>query len=270
MESPSRGEAGGAAARAEGTGESPAPGTPRAEGTPGRAGGGEELPPRLGLSAQREQRGAMSLGEAALLPFPHLSGAVDVVAVRQADGSIKCSPFYVRFGKYQGLLRRRDKLVKIHINGQEVPLNMYVGRTGEAYFVQPVGGGLGAGEGEVSAAEDLPAYTVANHSYLLGGGRPAAWARGGRAASLGIQTPGAHMATSWRLSRRDRGAGRPSGVPSGASSRSWPTPPRAASRRHQGSASRLREAMTWPPRRLPLVWRRTRAARLRGWGATGR
>ena len=190
MESPSRGEAGGAAARAEGTGESPAPGTPRAEGTPGRAGGGEELPPRLGLSAQREQRGAMSLGEAALLPFPHLSGAVDVVAVRQADGSIKCSPFYVRFGKYQGLLRRRDKLVKIHINGQEVPLNMYVGRTGEAYFVQPVGGGLGAGEGEVSAAEDLPAYTVANHSYLLGGGAPSSVGAGWPRSELGDSDAG--------------------------------------------------------------------------------
>ena len=191
MEPPSGGAAAGEARTPTpraGPGES-APDTP-AEGTPGRAGGGEELPPRLGLSAQRAQRGAMSLGEAALLPFPHLSGAVDVVAVRQADGSIKCSPFYVRFGKYQGLLRRRDKMVKIHVNGQEVPLNMYVGRTGEAYFVQPVEGGLGAAEGEGGGTGDLPAYTVANHSYLLGGGAPSSVGAGWPRSELGDSDAG--------------------------------------------------------------------------------
>ena len=136
----------------------------------------------------------MSLGEAALLPFPHLSGAVDVVAVRQEDGSIKCSPFYVRFGKYQGLLRRRDKLVKIHVNGQEVPLNMYVGRTGEAYFVQPVEGrGLADAGGEDETAGGLPAYTVGSlgsHSYLLGGGPPSSVGVGWPRSELGDSDAG--------------------------------------------------------------------------------
>ena len=78
-----------------------------------------------------------SVMDGLLTPFPHLSGAVDVVAVRQPDGSIRASPFYVRFGKFQGLLRRREKVVKINVNGQDVPLHMYVGRTGEAYFMEP-------------------------------------------------------------------------------------------------------------------------------------
>ena len=239
MEPPSGGAAAGEARTPTpraGPGES-APGTP-AEGTPGRAGGGEELPPRLGLSAQRAQRGAMSLGEAALLPFPHLSGAVDVVAVRQADGSIKCSPFYVRFGKYQGLLRRRDKLVKIHVNGQEVPLNMYVGRTGEAYFVQPVEGGLGAAEGEGGGTGDLPAYTVANHSYLLGGGGSQQRGRGVAAQRAG------------GLRRRELARRRPAPRAAGTGGRCAPPAPPAEPPGGAGRHRRERQAAgpRGPPR----------------------
>ena len=37
----------------------------------------------------------------------YLTGAVDIIAVRQADGSIKTTPFHVRFGKL-GVLRTGD------------------------------------------------------------------------------------------------------------------------------------------------------------------
>jgi len=39
-----------------------------------------------------------------------LSGSIDVVVVRQPDGTFRCSPFHVRFGKL-GVLRSREKVV---------------------------------------------------------------------------------------------------------------------------------------------------------------
>ena len=38
-----------------------------------------------------------------------LSGAIDIVAVRNDDGSIKSSPFHVRFGK----LKVRTHLIRV-------------------------------------------------------------------------------------------------------------------------------------------------------------
>lgn len=39
-----------------------------------------------------------------------LSGCIDVIVVRQPDGTFQCSPFHVRFGKL-GVLRSREKIV---------------------------------------------------------------------------------------------------------------------------------------------------------------
>ena len=39
-----------------------------------------------------------------------LTGAIDVVVVKQEDGSYVSSPFHVRFGK-MGVLRAREKVV---------------------------------------------------------------------------------------------------------------------------------------------------------------
>ncbi|NWT09974.1 LPIN3 phosphatase, partial [Vireo altiloquus] len=64
-----------------------------------------------------------------------LSGCIDVVVVRQPDNSFKCSPFHVRFGKL-GVLRSREKVVDIEINGQPVDLQMKLGDNGEAFFVE--------------------------------------------------------------------------------------------------------------------------------------
>ena len=55
--------------------------------------------------------------------------------MRQAEGRVSyLSPFYVRFGKYQGLLKRREKEVYITVNGVTMPWSMRLGRTGVAYF----------------------------------------------------------------------------------------------------------------------------------------
>ena len=59
----------------------------------------------------------------------------DLIAVKQRDGSLKCSPFYVRFGKYQGLIRGREKVVTVTVNGVLMDFTMRLGRSGEAFFV---------------------------------------------------------------------------------------------------------------------------------------
>ncbi|KAA0710804.1 Phosphatidate phosphatase LPIN1 [Triplophysa tibetana] len=64
-----------------------------------------------------------------------LSGCIDVIVVRQSDGSLQCSPFHVRFGK-MGVLRSREKVVDIEINGEPVSLQMKLGENGEAFFVK--------------------------------------------------------------------------------------------------------------------------------------
>ncbi|NXH12799.1 LPIN2 phosphatase, partial [Bucco capensis] len=64
-----------------------------------------------------------------------LSGCIDVIVVRQQDGSFQCSPFHVRFGKL-GVLRSKEKVIDIEINGDAVDLHMKLGDNGEAFFVQ--------------------------------------------------------------------------------------------------------------------------------------
>uniref|UniRef100_A0A665WL47 phosphatidate phosphatase n=1 Tax=Echeneis naucrates TaxID=173247 RepID=A0A665WL47_ECHNA len=64
-----------------------------------------------------------------------LSGCIDVIVIRQPDGTFQCSPFHVRFGKL-GVLRSREKVIDIEINGEPVELHMKLGDNGEAFFVQ--------------------------------------------------------------------------------------------------------------------------------------
>ncbi|KAJ7338714.1 hypothetical protein JRQ81_012616 [Phrynocephalus forsythii] len=64
-----------------------------------------------------------------------LSGCIDVIVVQQQDGTYMCSPFHVRFGKL-GVLRSKEKVIDIEINGEAVDLHMKLGDNGEAFFVQ--------------------------------------------------------------------------------------------------------------------------------------
>ncbi|XP_018569691.1 phosphatidate phosphatase LPIN3 isoform X1 [Anoplophora glabripennis] len=64
-----------------------------------------------------------------------LTGAIDVIVVEQPDGSYNCSPFHVRFGKL-GVLRSREKVVDIEINGEPQEIHMKLGESGEAFFVE--------------------------------------------------------------------------------------------------------------------------------------
>ncbi|XP_049959449.1 phosphatidate phosphatase LPIN2 isoform X3 [Schistocerca serialis cubense] len=74
-----------------------------------------------------------------------LTGAIDVVVVEQPDGNFTCSPFHVRFGKL-GVLRSREKVVDIEINGEPQDIHMKLGESGEAFFVEEVPSGNGSDE----------------------------------------------------------------------------------------------------------------------------
>jgi phosphatidate phosphatase LPIN len=63
-----------------------------------------------------------------------LSGAIDVIVVEQEDGSLACSPFHVRFGKFS-LLRPSEKKVEFKVNDERRDFPMKLGEGGEAFFV---------------------------------------------------------------------------------------------------------------------------------------
>jgi phosphatidate phosphatase LPIN len=63
-----------------------------------------------------------------------LSGAIDVIVVEQEDGTLTCSPFHVRFGKFS-LLRPYEKKVEFKVNGVKQDYSMKLGEGGEAFFV---------------------------------------------------------------------------------------------------------------------------------------
>lgn len=63
-----------------------------------------------------------------------LSGAIDVIVVEHPDGTLACSPFHVRFGKFQ-ILKPSQKKVEVLVNGKSTNVPMKLGESGEAYFV---------------------------------------------------------------------------------------------------------------------------------------
>ncbi|KAL8523322.1 hypothetical protein ACS0TY_013338 [Phlomoides rotata] len=75
-------------------------------------------------------------------PFHPFGGAVDIIVVEQPDGSYKSSPWYVRFGKFQGVLKSKEKVVKISVNGVDADFHMYLDHKGEAFFLTEVDEGI--------------------------------------------------------------------------------------------------------------------------------
>ena len=65
-----------------------------------------------------------------------LSGCLDIIAVKQPDGSLKASPFHARFGKNLRVMKTENKLVQLWINDVQTNILMKLGPAGEAYFVQ--------------------------------------------------------------------------------------------------------------------------------------
>ncbi|XP_068644278.1 phosphatidate phosphatase PAH1-like [Aristolochia californica] len=73
-------------------------------------------------------------------PFHPFGGAVDIIVVEQQDGTFRSTPWYVRFGKFQGVLKGAEKNVKIIVNGVEANFHMNLDNSGEAYFVREIDG----------------------------------------------------------------------------------------------------------------------------------
>ncbi|XP_020113999.1 phosphatidate phosphatase PAH1 [Ananas comosus] len=71
-------------------------------------------------------------------PFHPFGGAVDVIVVEQQDGTYRSTPWYVRFGKFQGVLKGAEKIVTISVNGVEANFHMYLDNSGQAYFMREV------------------------------------------------------------------------------------------------------------------------------------
>uniref|UniRef100_A0A665WKV4 phosphatidate phosphatase n=1 Tax=Echeneis naucrates TaxID=173247 RepID=A0A665WKV4_ECHNA len=93
-----------------------------------------------------------------------LSGCIDVIVIRQPDGTFQCSPFHVRFGKL-GVLRSREKVIDIEINGEPVELHMKLGDNGEAFFVQETEQQNVSSVTEIYVAFQL--FTCRAHSFML-------------------------------------------------------------------------------------------------------
>ena len=60
-----------------------------------------------------------------------LTGANDIIAVVDEDGSIKASPFSVQFGKKDIWFPRSGHLVSLEVNGKDVSLAMVLDSEGQ-------------------------------------------------------------------------------------------------------------------------------------------
>ncbi|KAH8504702.1 hypothetical protein H0E87_012079 [Populus deltoides] len=99
-------------------------------------------------------------------PFHPFGGAVDVIVVQQQDGTFQSTPWYVRFGKFQGVLKRAEKIVRININGDEANFHMYLDNSGEAYFIKEVEPGKGS---EASGViKDSDSMAMSNEDVSVG------------------------------------------------------------------------------------------------------
>jgi phosphatidate phosphatase LPIN len=97
-------------------------------------------------------------------PFHPFGGAVDVIVVQQQDGTFRSTPWYVRFGKFQGVLKGAEKIVHIAVNGVEANFHMYLDNSGEAYFIKEVDTGKGSETNGVVKDSDSLEVTVDDSS----------------------------------------------------------------------------------------------------------
>ncbi|KAG7662707.1 ned1 [[Candida] subhashii] len=63
-----------------------------------------------------------------------LSGAIDIIVVEHADGTLHTSPWHIRFGKFQ-IIKPSQKKVDLYVNEIKTDLPMKLGEGGEAFFV---------------------------------------------------------------------------------------------------------------------------------------
>ncbi|KAJ7632102.1 Lipin/Ned1/Smp2-domain-containing protein [Mycena rosella] len=68
-----------------------------------------------------------------------LTGAIDVIVIQRPTSNgateLACSPFHVRFGKWQVLRPGEKMATQSSVNGHTIPFDMKIGDAGEAFFV---------------------------------------------------------------------------------------------------------------------------------------
>uniref|UniRef100_A0A0D6R5X6 Lipin N-terminal domain-containing protein n=1 Tax=Araucaria cunninghamii TaxID=56994 RepID=A0A0D6R5X6_ARACU len=64
--------------------------------------------------------------------------AVDIIVVEQEDGSFRSTPWYVKFGKVLGVIKRTEKTVAVAVNGVETKFHMHLDSSGHACFLNDV------------------------------------------------------------------------------------------------------------------------------------
>ncbi|XP_042390333.1 phosphatidate phosphatase PAH2-like isoform X1 [Zingiber officinale] len=109
--------------------------------------------------------------------FHPFGGAIDIIVVQQEDGSFKSSPWYVRFGKFQGVLKTKQNVVRISVNDVEAGFTMFLDGKGEAFFLRDAE----AGEAELASSPPTSGDEIEGmakngpyeniHSFEVDGGR---------------------------------------------------------------------------------------------------
>ena len=155
-----------------------------------------------------------------------LSGAIDIVVVIQPDGSLRCSPFHVRFGKFM-LLKPKEKVVTLTVNEHAVELWMKLGHEGEAFFMEEITAGVPLALSELASPPPEAMATAGDgrESALSGGEPPRSRSRADRSSAAdsidGAHTPPADGAAS----------------PAGAHSATYPSSPATAPAAPAGMAA---------------------------------
>lgn len=106
-------------------------------------------------------------------PFHPFGGAVDIIAVEQPDGSYRSTPWYVRFGKFQGVLKGTEKVVTITVNGVDARFHMLLDNSGQAYFMRELVPGsedstTGSEEEEAINEPEPPARSKSDGDLYIG------------------------------------------------------------------------------------------------------
>ncbi|KAJ6300184.1 hypothetical protein OIU76_021058 [Salix suchowensis] len=101
-----------------------------------------------------------------VIPFHPFGGAVDVIVVQQQDGTFRSTPWYVRFGKFQGVLKGAEKIVRINVNDIEANFHMYLDNSGEAYFIKEIEPGKGSEANGV--IKDSNSMAMSNEDVSVG------------------------------------------------------------------------------------------------------
>ncbi|XP_047095249.1 phosphatidate phosphatase PAH1-like [Lolium rigidum] len=105
-------------------------------------------------------------------PFHPFGGAVDIIVVEQRDGSYRSTPWYVRFGKFQGVLKGAEKVVTITVNGVDASFHMLLDNSGQAYFMRELVPGseedAGASSGVVVSEPETPLRSKSDGELYMG------------------------------------------------------------------------------------------------------